>query len=87
MTHFYLLQDVISLLTFFLFYSYNQSTDFIGEELSLNPLKLDELSKSAVGPSSEEQLQVSTVVAQSEKNNQVLVDQLMIKSLDFSIIG
>ena len=27
--------------------SYNQSTDFIGEELSLNPLKLDDLSKSA----------------------------------------
>lgn len=28
-------------------FSYNQSAEFIGEELSLNPLKLDELPKSA----------------------------------------
>ena len=59
------------LLTFFVFFfcSYNQSTDFIGEELSLNPLKLDELSKSAAGgPSAtEDQLQVSEDVIQNEK--------------------
>ena len=54
----------------FFFCSYNQSTDFIGEELSLNPLKLDELSKSAAGgPSAtEDQLQVSEDVIQNEKN-------------------
>ena len=55
-------------LSFFLC-SYNQSTDFIGEELSLNPLKLDELSKSAAGgPSAtEDQSQVSEDVIQNEK--------------------
>ena len=66
------MQDFGFLLTFFclFFCSYNQSTDFIGEELSLNPLKLDELSKSAAGgPSAtEDQLQVSEDVIQNEKN-------------------
>ena len=54
------------------FCSYNQSTDFIGEELSLNPLKLDELSKSAAGgPSAtEDQSQVSEDVIQNEKKNE-----------------
>ena len=42
--------------------SYNQSTDFIGEELSLNPLKLDELSKSAAATSGAEvELDISPV--------------------------
>ena len=60
------------LLTFLSFFcSYNQSTDFIGEELSLNPLKLDELSKSAAGgPSAtEDQSQVSEDVIRNEKKN------------------
>ena len=63
---------LLSIWLFFLsfFCSYNQSTDFIGEELSLNPLKLDELSKSAAGgPSAtEDQLQVSEDVIQNEEN-------------------